>query len=62
MSDKSSVPWLREAREARGLSQQELAALLRVSHATISRWESGERNPKYPTRVLLERILRRKKR
>jgi transcriptional regulator with XRE-family HTH domain len=36
---------LREARIAVGLSQAELAAVLVVNHATVSRWESGLRRP-----------------
>ncbi len=34
---------LRVLRDARGLKQRELGKLIGVSHAAISRWESGER-------------------
>lgn len=36
---------LRARREALGLSQPQLADLLGVTQATISRWEKGERSP-----------------
>jgi transcriptional regulator with XRE-family HTH domain len=35
--------YLREWREAAGLSQEELALRLGVRHSAISRWESGKR-------------------
>jgi transcriptional regulator with XRE-family HTH domain len=35
----------RELRERAGLTQRELARLLDVTPATISRWESGDRRP-----------------
>jgi ribosome-binding protein aMBF1 (putative translation factor) len=57
MSDESSVPWLRPAREAAGLSQQQLAEMMLVTHASISRWESGERHPNHWTRQELQRVL-----
>ncbi len=40
-------PGLRQARVAVGLSQVELAVVLVVSTATVSRWESGLRRPPY---------------
>ncbi|MFW5652538.1 MAG: helix-turn-helix domain-containing protein [Planctomycetota bacterium] len=36
---------LRQAREAAGLSQSEVAERLAVSQAAISRWESGRKSP-----------------
>jgi DNA-binding transcriptional regulator YiaG len=37
-------------RERAGLSQQDLAQVLGVDRATVSRWESGERDP-WPSHV-----------
>jgi DNA-binding transcriptional regulator YiaG len=53
-SDESSgtVPeWtlgdrLRKAREHAGLKQDEMAAIIEVSPATISNWETGARHPR----------------
>jgi transcriptional regulator with XRE-family HTH domain len=42
-----------EARNGRGFTQQELASLLGVSSVTLSRWETGARNPSFE---LLERF------
>lgn len=36
---------LRKARQAAKLGVRELAAMLETSHATISRWETGQRSP-----------------
>ncbi|SMB98015.1 Helix-turn-helix [Thermanaeromonas toyohensis ToBE] len=36
---------LRKAREAKGLTQAQLGALLNVSDATINRYEKGQRSP-----------------
>ena len=44
---------IREAREARDLTQTELAALVRVSQSSISQIEAGDIHPSYPT---LEKI------
>jgi transcriptional regulator with XRE-family HTH domain len=36
---------LREIREAKGITQQELADLVKVTRVTLSRWEMGIREP-----------------
>lgn len=61
MSDDFSA-WLRHAREQAQLSQHELGEIIHVRPATISRWETGSRNPKFSTRVLLEQVLKGKRR
>ncbi len=43
MVNKTSKNRLRELREARKLTQQEVAKLLDIDHTTISRHESGSR-------------------
>lgn len=40
---------IREARNIRGLTQEELANLLNVKKQTVYRWEKGERSPDYDT-------------
>lgn len=46
-------------REVRGLSTTDLAKLLGVSQATVSRWETGDRPPTMPlVRLALERLAR----
>ena len=42
-----------EAKGGQGYTQQELATLLEVSSVTLSRWETGARNPSFE---LLERF------
>lgn len=37
---------LRKARERSGLGLRSIGELLKTSHTTVSRWESGERSPK----------------
>jgi transcriptional regulator with XRE-family HTH domain len=49
--------WLRWARTAARMSQREVAAIVGVSVATVSRWESGDRHPKHATRLLLTQVL-----
>ena len=44
---------IKEARKAKGLTQQELADILQVTQATVQQYESGRRNPKPKT---LQRI------
>ena len=44
---------LRCYRKQLGLDQDELAELLGVAQATISRWEAGKRLPKDPVEILL---------
>ena len=38
---------IREARKSRGLTQEQLAALLHVSRQTVSHWENGRAEPSY---------------
>ncbi len=45
-------------RERRGLTQIELAKLLRVNPSTISLWETGKHAPLRRRRRLLARFLR----
>jgi transcriptional regulator with XRE-family HTH domain len=47
---------LRAAREAMGITQQELADKLGVGQGTISRWEAGERQPPPLLDLALERL------
>jgi putative transcriptional regulator len=44
MTNKISKNRLRELREARKLTQQEVAKLLDIDHTTVSRHESGSRD------------------
>lgn len=50
--------YLREWREYRGLTQEELARLLRTTKGVVSRWESGERKMAYDVQFLVARKLR----
>jgi transcriptional regulator with XRE-family HTH domain len=46
-------------RETAGLSQSELARLVGVTPAAISRWEAGERTPSGESAVSYAKALRR---
>lgn len=48
---------LRSAREAAGLNQTQLGTLMRRTQASISRLESGQREPRWWELLLFERIL-----
>jgi transcriptional regulator with XRE-family HTH domain len=45
-------------REARGLSQKQLAAKLRISVSTLSRHERGEASPRFDELLALREVLR----
>ena len=53
-SFKVSVPNIKRIRAGYKLSQQEFAALLGISVATLRNWEQGRRTPDGPARVLLQ--------
>jgi transcriptional regulator with XRE-family HTH domain len=55
LSPHSFGSLLKELRESRGLSQSELGRRCGMSHATISRLESGER---MPSRTMVNRLAR----
>jgi transcriptional regulator with XRE-family HTH domain len=48
---------IRDARRAKGWTQNDLAAQLAVSMRTISRWESGASAPRFKERERLAQIL-----
>lgn len=50
-------PWLRDLRNAHGLSQSALARLMAVDVRTISRWEAGVSTPGRQHRSALARLL-----
>lgn len=49
---------LRQMREDRGLSQEELAAIVEVSPFTIIRWEQGKVKPSATNVLKLARVLK----
>ena len=50
---KVKLPDAAEARASAGLSQQEFAILLGVSHRTLQDWEQGRREPTGAAKTLL---------
>jgi len=48
---------IRERREARRLTQQDLASALQISAQAVSKWERGENAPDIATLVALSRLL-----
>ena len=42
------------------MSQTEIVALLRVSFATVNRWENGKTMPNYRARRMIEQICKEK--
>jgi len=53
-SFKVTAPNIKLIRAGYKLSQQEFAALLGISVATLRNWEQGRRSPEGPARVLLQ--------
>jgi transcriptional regulator with XRE-family HTH domain len=51
--------WLREAMQARGVSQRMLGLISGIDHSTISRLLSGDREPTLGTALALIRVLER---
>ena len=48
---------IQQFRIARGLSQQQLAAILGVGVATVSRWETGQANVTGTAAVVLQTVI-----
>lgn len=48
---------IKEAREARGWTQEQLAAAMNTTQQTIQRWESGQTDPKSSVIVGISRVL-----
>jgi DNA-binding transcriptional regulator YiaG len=49
----------RELREAAGLTQRDVAHVVGVDEATVSRWESGARDPRGRRRESYSALLKR---
>lgn len=49
--------WIRDRRQLLGLSQQALADLLGVTHATVNRWETGKAKPQEDRIARLKALL-----
>lgn len=47
-----------DLRQARGMSQQEVAALMSVTHQAVSKWETGAALPDMQTLLALSRLYR----
>lgn len=50
-------PKLRQCREAKGLSQKELAALLTTSHSVIGKYERQEMTPSIEVAIKIAKLL-----
>jgi transcriptional regulator with XRE-family HTH domain len=48
---------LKTSRKEVGLTQVELAEILKVSNGTVGMWETGKREPKFDTMAHLSRVL-----
>jgi transcriptional regulator with XRE-family HTH domain len=48
---------LKASRKEAGLTQVELAEVLKVSSGTVGMWETGKREPKFEAMVQLSKIL-----
>lgn len=48
---------IKEARLTAGITQEELAARMRVDRSTVTKWENGQSNPKVPVLLKLADIL-----
>ena len=48
---------IRELRQEKQLSQEELARLLGVDRSSVARWETGSNNPRMEKLIALARIF-----
>ena len=48
---------LKEARENKGLTQEQLANVVSVSRSTVSHWETGRKDPEKELLDRLEQVL-----
>ena len=48
---------IRKFREDKGLSQQQLASMLNVGVASLSRWENGTKEPTGPAAAILAALI-----
>lgn len=48
---------IKEARLTAGITQEELAARMKVDRSTVTKWENGQSNPKVPVLLKLADIL-----
>ncbi len=53
----ATVENLRTCRKAAGLTQEDVAALLRVTHQCVSLWEKGKRRPRPATLARIAAVL-----
>lgn len=60
MSKNETNP-IRRARQACGMTQQELGDRVGVSKATVSKWETGDGEPQPAEAVALTQIFRRQR-
>lgn len=48
---------IKKFREDKGLSQQQLASMLNVGVASLSRWENGSKQPSGPAAAILAALI-----
>lgn len=48
--------WVKTARESKGLTQEQLGKILKVTKATISAWENGRNKPSFEQVILISNI------
>src|SRR3546814_11642836 len=58
MNPQQTAAAIRQLRARLNLSQEELAARLNVSYATLNRWEAGKSKPQRAQRDALEALAR----
>jgi len=56
-ASKITAEAIKKFREKKKLSQQQLASILNVSVTTVSRWETGLKEPQGTTRAVLAPLL-----
>ena len=64
MGDKPDIrpADIKKFREKKKLTQQQLAAILNVSVTTVSRWETGAKQPTGTSKAILAVLVSRKRR
>lgn len=57
MNNKSTGEFIKELRKEKNMSQQKLSELARIDRTTITKYETGEREPNYYNLEILSKVL-----
>ena len=61
MAEKNVPQWIKAIRTRMGLTQEQFAAVIGVTFATVNRWEAGKTNPSRLALMRLDEIQRNRR-